>query len=335
MSVLVSSGYKWLRRHKNKLIVSGAVVGGVYGGGKYLSYRLIKYLNDQQKRMNVESTRRYSFEKCRDHCRHLLPKIFSRIKEEVAVYVSTGKILDQLKSGRGDKRQLWQELKVAVFTQLAALVYLTSTATVLIAAHLNQTAAMLLKSQEGNEEDHERFLQDSISKLINGNLLSLIVTKIKTASSRHITSVPLTRQISFVDVENFLNLILMEVSDETDTENQSNSRFLANKLLDSDTEDVLRMSMADVLASPDFDYVLWMCIQSTLRHAGSLTKISIERFCLDPVSCEDEVSTLPVAKLLPLLNKIRLDFELVDCLLDTEDLVRFSENVFEAFVVAN
>ena len=258
--------------------------------------------------------------------------VISKTEAKVDQLTGCSETLNKLKSGEGSKVELWGKLKVAVFAKIACLIYLNTFIIVLVSVHFNMKVGLLLsskaKTEENSFENDETFLNNSISKLAERDVVDFLAEKSLAAAEKAVGSVSLKEKVDYLFVSSSVQEILLKLDHEP-------KEFvnIINDLFISEEHPVLSNYALDVAMCPDFRIVLASCtsksveIFSEMAEEWMSTKFSNNDGSIDHV-------LVPMAKLIPLLNSNTshlCSYNFTDRTVDNIELISFCENIFEAF----
>ncbi|KAJ8032961.1 Peroxisomal biogenesis factor 3 [Holothuria leucospilota] len=131
--------YMWnfLKRHKRKFFIAGAVSGGAYLLWKYAGWKLAEWREIEAAECLANAKRQHHFDcnqrTCNTTVLSMLPKLRVTLKERI----DTEKIISELKTRPENKVDLWSELKILSFTRTIVTVYSTTMLAAFLRVQLN------------------------------------------------------------------------------------------------------------------------------------------------------------------------------------------------------
>ena len=258
--------------------------------------------------------------------------VISKTEAKVDQLTGCSEILNKLKSGEGSKVELWGKLKVAVFAKIACLIHLNTFIVVLVSVHFNIKVGLLLSSKAKNEEvgfeNDETFLNNSISKLAERDVVDFLAAKSLAAAEKAVGSVSLKEKVDYLFVSSSVREILLKLDHEP-------KEFvnIINDLFISEEHPVLSNYALDVAMCPDFRTVLASCTSNSVDVFSEMAEEWMSAKFSNNDGSIDHV-LVPMAKLIPLLNSNAshlCSYNFTDRTVDNRELICFCENIFEAF----
>jgi len=342
---------KFLRRHKNKLATCGLLAATAYASVHALKWKLSSMFEEHKRCTRIEAERSRGFNQAQAYCRKFIDDVMKRVAERVTEECGAADILTELKSGVGvDKRALWERLKVATFTELATLCYVTAAVTCVASVQWSVTAALLLRDGDGasSGEERHKFLVRCMQKLTmaggcdgssasGGDVLHDLINCVRRSTNDVMGQVSLREPVTYATLRAYIDAIIVQV---TTSGGQNVSEHLAGVILPpgGDAADAMCSDAWDVMTSSDFDQVLWSCVKDTVERAcGDIVPDDETADSLEDefgvTSLGGEPTSVVMAKLIPLVNKYSSGWQHSCVLVSVNDLCTLAENVFESFVV--
>ena len=281
--------------------------------------------------LQIQNERATSFEVGQSRCLEFLKVVILKTEAKVDQLTGCSEILNKLKSGEGSKIELWGKLKVAVFAKIACLIHLNAFIIVLVSVHFNIKVGLLLsnkaKDTELSLEDDEFFLNNSISKLAETDVVEFFAEKSLVAAEKYVGNVSLKGKIDYLFVCNAIEQILLDL--DHDPKEFMN---IINDLFVSEEHPLLSNYALDVAMCPDFRTVLSSCTSKSVQIFSEMAEEWMASKFLNDNSINHVL--VPMAKLIPLLNSNTSHLcssNFTDRTVDNQDLISFCENIFEAF----
>lgn len=134
-----------LSRHRNKLVVGGIIITGSILLTRYAQQRLREWQEKETKEFLERTRKQQHFESTERTCNQTVLNLMSTLNESLASTLNTEKIIEELRKKPENKVELWENLKVLVFTRASCLIYLTVMLVVTLRIQLNIIGAYLFK----------------------------------------------------------------------------------------------------------------------------------------------------------------------------------------------
>lgn len=336
-----------LRRHRRKLFFLGGVMGGVAILNTYLKKKFIEWETQRTAELCDQFKRSSHFEGTMVICDSAMKSFSPKIKEIVCGTVDVNPIVEQLKQNPPNKMQLWEQLKVLVFTQVIGEMYAQCLLAVLLKVQMSILGGYgFVNSHNTNAENStvKEQQQKYMSRIIDflGNGVKHLLLPIQNAVENVLKPVSLTQPLKLVDVADLITSIRYEIS-------QGNSCALpnvygyvmsSNSLNGSKDEFLEKISTEtrDVLECRDFDQVLNSSIDLGIN--SLMDKLS-ECFGLLSDAKGEFLNPhdfqAPLAKIIPNMHNVFSQHQptepgaLVHSLLQQESLNSFAANIYESF----
>ncbi|XP_038132906.1 peroxisomal biogenesis factor 3 [Cyprinodon tularosa] len=354
---MFSSLWNFIKRHKKKVIFTGAVVGGVYFLGKYAQKKIQEVQEREASEYIAQARRQFHFESNQRTCNMTVLSMLPALRDAIINQLHSESLTALLKTKPANKLEIWEDLKIISFTRTMVAVYSTCMLVVLLRVQLNIIGGYLyLDNSVGKSVTtlltppgvQQQYLS-SIQYLLGDGLTELI-RRVKAAVQNSLGGVPLKQSLSLLELEQQLSWIRAEV--EVDSGRPLSSYMLADAedaLADQacglTEEDVVTIRLLnetrDMLDSPDFSKVLSTC----LNRAFSRLLDNLAEFFRLPAadrpasSGPDSLSavSLPLAKIIPIINGqintvcSETPSLLVQELLLNDQVKEFAANVYETF----
>ncbi|MED6291544.1 peroxin [Characodon lateralis] len=273
---MFSSFWNFIKRHKKKILFTGAVVGGVYFLGKYAQKRIKEIQEKEATEYIAQARRQFHFESNQRTCNMTVLSMLPPLREAIVTQLNSESLTALLKAKPANKLEIWEDLKIISFTRTIVAVYSTCLLVVLLRVQLNIIGGYLyLDNSVGKSvttpltpPDVQQQYLSSIQHLLGDGLTELI-TRVKTAVQSSLGGVSLKQSLSLLELEQQLSWIRAEV--EVDSGRPLSSYMLAddeNALADQacglTENDVVTIRLLnetrDMLDSPEFSRVLNTCL---------------------------------------------------------------------------
>lgn len=142
----------FLRRHKRKFIVTGAVFGGIYLLTSYAQRKLREWQEKEAKRFFEMTRKKQHFESTERTCNQTILSLSKIVTESILSILNTEEIVQKLQENPDNKLALWEQLKIMIFTRICVLVYALSILQVILRVQLNIIGGYLYRDSV-HEED--------------------------------------------------------------------------------------------------------------------------------------------------------------------------------------
>ncbi|XP_002120778.2 peroxisomal biogenesis factor 3 [Ciona intestinalis] len=309
----------FLKRHKNKFIFTGVFLGGVIGSLKYAEYKINSFVAEDQKKMMERKKREKAFDQVQLHACSLVEVMLDSVLNKVLMLNDTEVILRRLKDKEhGKKLELWNQLKVGVFSRLVAGIYCLNLVTITVQVQLHQLAA------RGDVQTYSENLTVQVFlSLCHKHMLSEGIAQVSELCHKItndiIGSMPLQHHVGGENIETALRSIFSCLMREmkikaSDTELEGafhpalpsyniDDEFSQNEKL---PKNWLELTF-DILESTDCSDVFFECFRESVNFIAEDFTANIENMamCSKSSYVEDEdimPLSIPLAKALPLLN---------------------------------
>ncbi|XP_055614388.1 peroxisomal biogenesis factor 3 [Uranotaenia lowii] len=141
----------FIHRHRRKFI-TGAILGGGLVLFKYIHYKLREFQERQAKEIAERFKRMQHFESTERTCNQTILGLAPSVGEKILKELSTGDILEKLRSKPDNKLELWEELKILAFARIVALVYASSMLSITLKTQINILGGYLYKEQQDDRQ---------------------------------------------------------------------------------------------------------------------------------------------------------------------------------------
>lgn len=349
--------WNFVKRHKRKFIVTGAVVGGVYFLGKYAQKKLRELQEREATEYIAQARRQFHFESNQRTCNMTVLSMLPPLREAIVTQLNSESLTALLKTKPANKLEIWEDLKIISFTRSIVAVYSTCMLVVLLRIQLNIIGGYLyLDNSVGKNAaaplappDVQQQYLSSIQHLL-GDGLTELMTVVKKAVQNALGSMSLKHSLSLLELEQQLSWIRAEV--EAGAERPlcwymlaDGEEALAEQACGLTESDVVTVRLLnetrDMLESPDFSTVLNTCLNRGFsRLLDNLAEFfhppprdSAPNFSADSLSAV----SLPLAKIIPIINGqinticSETPSHFVQDLLMNDQVKEFSANVYESF----
>ncbi|XP_069581215.1 peroxisomal biogenesis factor 3 isoform X2 [Brachyistius frenatus] len=354
---MFSSVWSFVKRHKRKFIVTGAVVGGLCFLSKYAQKKIRELQEKEATEYIAQARRQFHFESNQRTCNMTVLSMLPPLREAIISQLNSESLTVLLKTRPANKLEIWEDLKIISFTRSVVAVYTTCMLVVLLRVQLNIIGGYLyLDNSVGRSTttplappDVQQQYLSSIQHLL-GDGLTELMTVVKKAVQNSLGGMSLKQSLSLLELEQQLSWIRAEV--EADSEHSLSWYLLADDedvlsdqacgLTENDVVTIrLLNETRDMLDSPDFTTVLNTCLNRGFsRLLDNLAEFfrpppgdSASSFATDSLSAV----SLPLAKIIPIINGqinsicSETPSHFVQDLLMNNQVKEFAANVYETF----
>lgn len=134
---MFSSLQTFFERHRRKVLITGAVLGGAYVIGKLSQWKLSEWYENQQAEFLVQSKKQLHFDGNQKTCNTTFYSLLPGLKELVLENLDTEAITEKLRNKPLDKLSLWEQLKITSFARTVTGIYASSLLLVFLHVQLN------------------------------------------------------------------------------------------------------------------------------------------------------------------------------------------------------
>ncbi|KAG5858713.1 hypothetical protein JTB14_023995 [Gonioctena quinquepunctata] len=120
---LVSKFRSFLWRHKNKFIFGGVLITGSVLLTKYAQQRLKEWQEKETVEFFDRSRKSSHFESIGRTCTETVSNLSVSLLDVIREAVNTDALIESLRSSPENKLEIWNTLKVMVFTRAAVIIY--------------------------------------------------------------------------------------------------------------------------------------------------------------------------------------------------------------------
>ncbi|XP_048086042.1 peroxisomal biogenesis factor 3 [Alosa alosa] len=355
------SPWSYLKRHKNKFLFAGVLVGGGYLLSKYAQRKLQEFQEKEATEYITQARRQYHFESNQRTCNMTVLSMLPSLKEAIIIRLDSESLTSLLKTRPANKFEIWEDLKIISFARSVVAVYSTCMLVVLLRVQLNIIGGYLYLDNSVNKtgmvpfappEVQQQYLS-SIQHLL-GDGLNELMTVVKKAVQDVMGGMSLKQHLSLQELDQQLESIRQRVEEGfgkashkplswylmPDEENTLEAQVCGSNGNDDMTLKLLNETR-DMLETPDFNMVLNTC----LRRGFSRFLDNMAEFFHLPQGCPTSLEAsgnlslerLPLAKIIPIVNGqihsicSEIPSHFVQDLLLIDQVKKFAANVYETF----
>lgn len=356
----------FLYNHRKKFLVSGIAISGTVALVSYLRYELQR----QEKRratVCLETIRRQRhFETLEDTCFQTIINLGSRLQKELGDLLNIDHIVSTLRQNPPNSIELWESLKINVFTEMCLMVYAQVLLVFVLKVQFSVIGGYLYKASingGGSSSTEDKTEQGTVNRATQEQYLSLCVNFVKNGLpelcgnvrakvSPVLSAIDLKRKLSVQNLQEIFWSIQTSVNNE-EFIGKIPKYVQMEGQLDRTTDPVLRQiyeETADILSKRELTS---HCVNSLLScgfmfaidqlmHVfnANVPSTVMERSSAAPVTAvatsmgSVQSSSLPIAKMLPTIHntvKLKDISSLLKCLMKSEKLQILAANIYESF----
>ncbi|XP_023017170.2 peroxisomal biogenesis factor 3 [Leptinotarsa decemlineata] len=333
-------GFFW--RHKNKFIAGGALVTGTILLSKYAQKRLKEWQEKETAEFFDRSRKSSHFESIERTCNETVTNLSSALLDVINETINTDVLIESLRTNPENKLEIWNKLKVMVFTKAATIIYSIAMLVITLRIQLSIVGGYLFKDPNAvPTEIQEKYLSVCQNFLREG---VIVLTKlVETEVKKCVEDLELTKQLKLSDIE----AIFWTVQTNLATHKNSPVECFASYILRnsiSDPADVycnMIRDTEDFLDSDEIKSIATHCINRGFVSMGDQIAEFYNQNDLPTASNGQEDCfrnpfeiKKPIAKLIPIINgllsKQSLPQHFVQQLALNEKLQILSANIYES-----
>lgn len=224
----------FLSRHRRKLIVTGALVGGTIYAARYAQRKLVEYQEKQAREFFERTRRMHHFESTERTCNQVILGMGEEMCQAVLHECSTDELLEQLRQNPTNKLELWEQMKIVSFTRLATFVYASSMLVIALRVQLNLLGGYIYRdiiTEQGQITDELKHQYLSLIRhFITDDGIRDLARFIRSQVMEVLKSMPLTRQLTLADMEQIFWSLQMSING--DARHDPNSKMIKYLLPD-------------------------------------------------------------------------------------------------------
>ncbi|XP_023217396.1 peroxisomal biogenesis factor 3-like [Centruroides sculpturatus] len=346
----------FFRRHRRKFLVTGGVIGALFFIQRYVGFKLNEWETKQTRQLFDKMKRDHHFKGTIQTCDSTILSMVCKVRERVLSLFNSEALIEHLKTGPPNKVEIWDNLKILIFSEIIAELYCECLFTVVLRIQLcviggymyndleNEKNSLKVNKIIASPEIQQKYLSH-VNYFLNAGIKELTIP-IKNIVESAIGNISLKHTLLLKDFEIILDSIRNSVCSEQEfipatiyyvlSMDVYNSPNL--ELLSSNDSIIAQMTneTKDVLESADFSRVMSHCLeQGFAKLMDRLTECYIHLNC-DGFKNPDSIA-IPLAKVLPGIRQVMQKHKpneqdsLTTSLLYFEELTNFSANIYETF----
>lgn len=359
----------FMSRHKRKFIITGIVVGGGILAVRFAQRKIREFQENSANDLIEKAKRSVHFESTEQTCNATIISLSGTLCETIIKMNDTDAILEQIRSNPENKLELWDEMKVAAFTRITAVVYSTSMLVVTLRVQVNLLGGYLYKDTVSEESKISNELSQAYLSLVQFYLkdgVFRLYHLIEGSVRKILMNFNLGQKLKLSDVEQIFWSIQMAVNSDRAGPNSSLHKYMlpercdGNQLLEKmfgETMDMLESDEVEQLCTNNVSRGFAQVIDSIAEYYSEPLRNGITE--LTPQQVLEEVAhsskadlnkvmnlnevEIALAKLIPILNGLgskrfnntvkppSLSTSLVTLYLLSDKIKMLGANVYEVF----
>lgn len=352
----------FISRHRRKFVVGGIIIGGAFLATSYAQRKLLEWQEKEAQEFFERVQRESHYKSTERNCNQTICSLSETLKDTILKLIDTEDILRQIRAGEGNKIQLWDDLKILVFTQISTLLYAGLMLVIVLRVQLNVMGGYLFRSKmDAKDGAPSSLCQESYMSLCNyfinqgiKDLCSIIDKHVRLV----LKDVSLKEKMSLQDIEQVFWSIQSSLSQDPLDPMKHMSKYLLQPFppenlpgADGDFIKKIFYETTDILDSPEVISVAESSIKRCYSNTvDRITAYYLPNNGLDPV--ENGVKkdleaatfknvteiTVPLAKVVPIIHglakspsKNRQVDPWIEQYIIMEKLNSLGANLYEAF----
>jgi peroxin-3 len=294
---MFSSIKNFLHRHRRKFLVTGAVIGGLYILTSYAQKKLREWQEKEAKKFFEMTRKKQHFESTERTCNQTILSLSKIVSESILNVLNTEEIVKKLQDNPENKLELWEQMKIMIYTRICVLVYALCILQVTLRIQLNVIGGYLYRDSVHEDEpiiDSE--LQAKYLSLCHhfvGQGVEDLVKQIEKAVKRVVEPVSLKKKVTLQNIEQMfwsIQTILCTDTTEGDPVKKMVHYLIGHTEINEARLDTIVKETMDILESDE---------------VTSVTMSSVSRSFTSVI---DEIANLFVTKSVPLTkNHLEVD----------------------------
>jgi peroxin-3 len=185
---MFSSFRGFFERHRRKIFITGALLGGAYALGKLAQWKVGDWYETQQVEFLAQSKKQLHFDGNQKTCNTTFYSLLPSLQDAIFELVDSEAITEKLKNKPSDKLLLWEQLKILSFTRTVTAIYASSLLAVFLRVQLNLLGGYMYLDVEGvanettaatPEEHRSVYMSDPTQKKYLGIVRYFLETGVK------------------------------------------------------------------------------------------------------------------------------------------------------------
>lgn len=127
----------FFQRHRRKIFISGAVLGGSYIFYRYVKWRLLEWQRQQETEYLAQARKQHHFDSNQRTCSITLFSLLPSQRDALVQRLNCEAVTAQLREKPANKLELWESLKILSFTRTLCAIYSSCLLFVFLRVQLN------------------------------------------------------------------------------------------------------------------------------------------------------------------------------------------------------
>lgn len=136
---------EFLQRHQNKFLVTSVVITSAYLASRYAQNKLREWQERETKEFLDRTRKSQHFESTERTCNQTIVSLSLTLNDTISQIINTDEIVTKLRSNPPNRIELWDTLKISVFSRLCTLVYVNTLLVIILRIQLNLIGGYLFK----------------------------------------------------------------------------------------------------------------------------------------------------------------------------------------------
>ncbi|KAK9710027.1 Peroxin-3 [Popillia japonica] len=332
----------FLYRHRNKFLISGIIITGTILLNKYAQQRLREWQEREAKEILERTRKEQHYESIERTCNETILNISIALKEAVAKYVNTEDIVAELRTNPENKVDLWNDLKVLVFTRAGCLIYLQVMLVIILRIQLTIVGGYLFKDSSSISTELQKKYLSLCNTLLEAGATRLQII-VKREFTKLLTPIKLGKQLKLKDLDSIFWAFQTALATSTDNPVEhfkdyvvSNDMENGNELfrnMINDTVDLLESEEVKTLTNHCLNRSFVLLSDNIAEYyipSEKIKEIKDDGDFIHPTNVE-----IPMAKLIPIINglisKDKLPDQLIQHLILNAKVKTLGANIYECF----
>ena len=127
----------FFQRHRRKIFITGALLGGSYAFYRYVKWRIVEWQRQQENAYLAQARKQHHFESNQRTCSITLFSLLPSLKDALLQRLNCEAITAKLREKPSNKLELWGSLKLLSFTRTVSAIYSSCFLFVFLQVQLN------------------------------------------------------------------------------------------------------------------------------------------------------------------------------------------------------
>ncbi|XP_056647930.1 peroxisomal biogenesis factor 3 [Diorhabda sublineata] len=329
-------------RHKNKFLIGGAFISGSIILTKYAQYKFKEWQEKETSEFFDRNRKQNHFESIGRTTNQTLSNFSVSLLDLISEIINTDEVIENIKANPDKKVELWNSLKLLVFTKVSVTVYSIVMLAVVLNVQLTVIGGYMYKDPNRVPTDiQEKYLSLS-EKFINLGIQKL-AELIEYEMKKLVSGMELSKLLKLGDIESLFWSLQVSLSSLKDGPIEQFRKYIIpeeNNSSDSVYDSMVR-DTADLLESEEVKSLVTHCInQGFITLGDQLAELYSKSDMTTNGSGESFINPFelqkPLAKLIPLINglltKQSFPQVLIQQLNTNKKIQTFNANIYESLL---